>query len=83
MRLLTRYLRSSSNLSSNLWIFFFSTWILLVSCAVVSSSFSSSQEPREELRLRLETARGQLQTIAPPENKNPSVEGPLSYLTKE
>lgn len=54
--ILTRYLRSSSNLSSNLWIFFFSTWILLVSCADVSSSFSSSQEPREELRLRLQKA---------------------------
>lgn len=51
---LTLYFRSSSNLSSNLWIFFFSMWILFVSWADVSSSFSSSQEPRDELRLRLE-----------------------------
>lgn len=50
----TLYFRSSSNFSSNLWIFFFSTWILLVSWAEVSSSRSSSQEPREELRLRLD-----------------------------
>lgn len=50
----TLYFRSSSNLSSNLWIFFFSMWILFVSWADVSSSFSSSQDPRDELRLRLE-----------------------------
>lgn len=50
----TLYFRSSSNLSSNLWIFFFSTWILFVSWADVNSSFSSSQEPRDELRLRLQ-----------------------------
>lgn len=49
----TLYLCCSSYFSSNLWIFFFSTWIRFVSCAVVSSSFSSSQEPRDELRLRL------------------------------
>lgn len=50
----TLYFRSSSNFSSNLWIFFFSTWILFVSWADVNSSLSSSQEPRDELRLRLE-----------------------------
>lgn len=50
----TLYLCSSSNFSSKRWIFFLSAWILLVSWAVVSSSFSSSQEPRDELRLRLQ-----------------------------
>lgn len=53
----TLYFLSSSNFSSNLWIFFRSAWILFESWADVNSSFSSSQEPREELRLRLEKYR--------------------------
>lgn len=53
--ILTLYLRSSSNFSSNLRIFFLRLWIFLESCVDVSSSHSFSHEPSEELRRRLNT----------------------------
>lgn len=53
--LLTLYLRSSSNFSSNLRIFFLRLWIFLESCVDVSFSHSLSHDPSEELRRRLNT----------------------------